>query len=127
MGKGKITKTVGKLSDEVINRYGLHDFRNIEITQSMDLYLHVVKHREEFQSIDSYNNTLSKIPEIISNPRLVYYDKQRNSLLYFKKIDENVCSVVKLNIRKKEIYVASVFPVSENKIIKYTELSYINQ
>lgn len=127
MGKGKITKVVGTLSKEVIDNFKLYNFENVEILQSMDLFLHVIKHREEFKSIDSYNNALLSISKIISNPRFVYYDKKRNSLLYFKEIDENVCVVVKLNIRKNYIYVASIYPVSENKILRYMELSYINQ
>ena len=126
MGKGRINKIVGRISDEVVERYKLYDYRNKEIVQSLDLYIHVAKHAKEFESVDSFNNTLNSIPEIISNPYFVYHDPSRNSLLYFKEIDENVCTVVKLNLRKnKDSYVATVFPISKNKIDKYKELSYI--
>ena len=126
MGKGRINKIVGKISDEVVERYKLYDYRNKEIVQSLDLYIHVAKHAKEFESVDSFNHTLSSISEIISNPYFVYHDPSRNSLLYFKEIDENVCIVVKLNLRKnKNSYVATVYPISKNKIDKYKELSYI--
>lgn len=126
MGKGRINKIVGKISDEVVERYKLYDYRNKEIVQSLDLYIHVAKHAKEFESVDSFNHTLSNISEIISNPYFVYHDPSRNSLLYFKEIDENVCIVVKLNLRKnKDSYVATVYPISKNKIDKYKELSYI--
>lgn len=126
MGKNRINKIVGRISNEIVDRYKLYDYRNKEIVQSLDLYFHVAKHAKEFENVDSFNNTLSSIPEIISNPYFVYYDPLRNSLLYFKKIDETVCTVVKLNLRKnKDTYVATVYPISKNKIDKYIELSYI--
>lgn len=94
--------------------------------QSLDLYLHVAKHTKEFESVDSYNHTMSSIPDILATPYFVYYDPHRNSLLYFKEIDENVCAVVKLTLRKnKDTYVATVYPISKSKVQKYVELSYI--
>lgn len=126
MGNKHITKVVGKISDDIVEKYKLYDYRNRKIVQSLDLYAHIYKHLNEFKSIDSYNHTISNITDIINDPRFVYYDKERNSLLYFKKIDENVCTVVKLNLRKnKDIYISTVYPVSEKKIQKYIEQSYI--
>lgn len=126
MGKGRIVKIVGRVSDEIVEKYKLYDYRNMEITQSLDLYLHVAKHVPEFESVDSYNHTMSNIPEIILNPYFVYYDSHKNSLLYFKEIDENVCAVVKLNLRKnKDTYVSTVYPISKQKIQRYVEQSYI--
>lgn len=126
MGKGRINKIVGKISDDIVDKYKLYDYRGKEIVQSLDLYVHVAKHAKEFESVDSFNHTLSNISEIISEPYFVYYDSSRNSLLYFKEIDENVCTVVKLNLRKnKDSYVATVYPISKNKVNKHIELSYI--
>ena len=126
MGKGKIKKIVGRISDDVVERYKLYEYRNMEIVQALDLYVHIAKHAKEFQSVDSYNHSVSSIPQIISQPEFVYYDQQRKSLLYFKKIEENVCVVVKLNLRKnKDTYVATIFPISKTKIGKYIEQSYI--
>ncbi len=51
---------------------------------------------------------------------------KKNSLLYFKKIDENVCVVVKLNLRKnKKPYISTIYPVNSKKIERLKELSYI--
>ena len=72
------------------------------------------------------NNTIASIPKIIKEPSFVYYDPNKKSLLYFKEIDENVCVVVKLNLRKnKNPYVATIYPVNDRKIEKLKELSYI--
>lgn len=126
MRSKKITKVVGTISDEIVEKYKLYDYRNTKIVQSLDLYLHVTKHVPEFASVDSYNKTMSNIDTIIKNPYFVYYDSDRNSLLYFKEIKENVCVVVKLTLRKnKDSYVATVYPVSKQKIEKYIEQSYI--
>ena len=54
------------------------------------------------------------------------YNEEESLPLYFKEVDENVCIVVKLNLRKnKDSYVATVYPISKTKIDKYKELSYI--
>ena len=96
------------------------------IVQSLDLYAHIQKHLKDFESVDSFNNAVMSIPTIIDNPEVVYYDKNRKSLLYYKKIDENVCVVVKLNLRNnKDCYVSSIYPVNEYKIQKMIEKSYI--
>lgn len=124
--RDRVKKIVGRISDEVIEKYKLYEYRNREIIQSLDLYTHVAKHAPEFESVDSYNHIMLNIPLIISEPLFVYYDPHRNSLLYFKEIDENVCAVVKLALRNnKDTYVATVYPISRNKINKYIEQSYI--
>ena len=126
LAKRRINKIVGRISDEVVERYELYDYRGQEIVQSLDLYLHIAKHIPEFESVDSYNNTISNISNIIANPYFVYYDPHRNSLMYFKEIDENVCVVVKLNLRKnKDTYISTIYPISKNKIDRYIEASYI--
>ena len=95
MAKGnRIKKIVGRISDEIAQKYKLYEYCDREIVQSLDLYTHVAKHAPEFESVDSYNHTILSIPSIISEPLFVYYDPHRNSLLYFKEIDENVCVVV---------------------------------
>lgn len=125
MGNKK-SKIVGIISDDVVYRYHLYEYRNQVIVQSLNLYIHVAKHAKEFKNIESYNNTLNNIPDIIKNPLFVYYDPHKNSLMYFKEIDENVCAVVKLKLREnKDNYVATVYPISKNKVEKLIEQSYI--
>jgi len=126
MTKRRINKIVGRISKEVANKYNLYEFEGQEIIQSLDLYAHTVKHINEFQSIDSYNNAILNIEEILEKPIFVYYDKEKRSLQYFREIDEDVCAVVKLKLKRNdENYVATVYPVSKAKIIKLKEKSYI--
>ncbi len=126
MKKGKINKVVGKISDEIADKYNLDAYRNQDIVQSLDLYIHIAKHAKEFKNVDSYNKTIQNISQIIAKPFFVYYDLNRNSLLYFKELDEDVCIVVKLNLRKnKDNYISTIYPINKNKIQKYIEKSYI--
>ena len=128
MSRKRICKIVGIISEEVVKRYNLYDYRNTKIVQSLDLYQHVSKHIKEFKSVDSFNRAIFNIEKIIANPYFVYYDSSRNSLLYFNKIDENVCVVVRLNLRKnKDNYVASIYPVNMHKILRLKEQSYIKK
>ena len=122
----RITKIIGTISNEIIEKYQLYEYKNIKIVQSLDLYVHISKHVLEFTSIDSYNKTINNIENIINDPDFVYYNKKRNSLQYYKKLDENICIVIKLILRKnKNCYIATIYPVSEQKINKIIEQSYI--
>ena len=81
----RILKIVGKISDEIINKYKLYDYKDKNIVQSLDLYIHTL-----------------------------------NSLLYFKKLEEYVCVVVKLNFKKnKDCYIATIYPINKKKIERY--------
>lgn len=37
----KIVKIVGRISDDIADKYGLDEYRGKEIVQSLDLYLHI--------------------------------------------------------------------------------------
>ena len=66
---------------------------------------------------------IREIKEIIANPYFVYYDNLRKSLLYFKQLDENVCVVVKLILKKNtNCYVATLYPISKKKIERYLSM-----
>ncbi len=58
---------------------------------------------------------MNNIDKIISKPYFVYFDKSKNSLRYYKYIDGYVCAIVKLT-KKRELYVATVYPINKNKI-----------
>lgn len=126
--KRKISKIVGRISHDVASKYDLYEYEGKEIIQSLDLYIHIQKHIHEFESVDSYSNSVFNIEKIISDPYFVYYDKKKESLLYYKKIDEFTCVVVKLTLRRnKDIYVSTMYPVSEEKIEKMKQKAIIEK
>ena len=120
----RITKIVGYINEDIIEKYNLDEYTGKPIVQSLDLYAHIQKHLKDFKSVDSFNYAVSNIDTVIKEPDFVYNEKDRNSLLYYKKLQENVCVVVKLNLREnKDCYVSSIYPVSEYKIRKMIEKS----
>lgn len=60
MSKDRILKIVGVISDEIVDKYKLYNYRNETIVQSLDLYKHIEKHIHEFKSME-----VIKIPLII--------------------------------------------------------------
>lgn len=82
----------------------------------MGLIYHVQKHLNEFISVDSFNKTLLNIPNIITAPYYMYYDKVKNSIKYYKKIEEFVCVVV--NIKENGAFVSTIYPVNKVTIDK---------
>ncbi len=126
MTKNRFVKEVGYITQDVVDKYGLYEYNKKPIVRSLDLYAHIEKHKEDFQSKESFYYSVDNIDLIIQNPDFVYYEKDRNSLLYLKKLYENICVVVKLKLRdNKNSYVASIYPISEYKIQKLIEKSYI--
>ena len=119
MGDGRIKKVVGVISDNIVKKYDLYNHQNEVIIQSLDLYAHIHKHIKEFKSIDSFHKAIFNIDKIIKNPYFVYYEKNRNSLHYFGFIEEYVCIIVKISLKKnKDTYVSTIYPISKNKIDK---------
>ena len=120
-------KLVGKISKEICDKYNIYEYEGLEIYQSLDLYLHIQKHIEEFKSIDNYEQTIFNLDVILNKPIHVSYNNKNNTFHYYGKINENVCCVVKVRINKGNCYVATVYPVSEKKINKAIEESYIRE
>ena len=60
---------------------------------------------------------MSNIDKVISEPYFIFYDKEKQSLRYYKLLDEYVCVIVKLS-NKRHLYVYTVYPVSKDKIQK---------
>ena len=71
---GNVCKLVGYILEQAIISSELSEHLNKPILQSLKLYKHTVKHVEDFKNVDSYNNTMSNIDKIISDPYFIYYD-----------------------------------------------------
>lgn len=111
------TKIVGYIDEKVAKENNIEEYANKEILQSTKLDIHTNKHADNFFSIDSYHNTLINIDKIIKKPYYVEYDKAKESLKYYGKIDQYVCIIVKIK-DKRELYVSTFYPQSKEKIDK---------
>ncbi len=121
------SKQVGMITEKVAERHHLHEYVNRPIMQSLDFYVHIAKHIKDFKNVDNYMTILKKIPDVLKKPEFTFYDKNRQTILYFGKINEVVCYVVKLNVRKDYCFLATLYPISQNKLDKYKEKSYLKQ
>ena len=72
--------------------------------------------KNDFKSVDSFNLTLLNIKEAISKPYYMLYDPIKNSIRYYKKIEEYVCIIV--NINEASAYVSTLYPISKDNIDK---------
>ena len=104
---GNICKLVGYISKQAIILPELSEHLNKPILQSLKLYKHTAKHVhvEDFKNVNSHNKTMSHIDKIISKPDFIYYDKEKQSLRYYKLLDEYVCVIVKLSKKDNYIYI----------------------
>lgn len=69
-------------------------------------------------------SALNNISNVLSNPEFTVFDKTRKTLLYYGKLGDNTCYVVKLNLDKDYSYLASLYPISEKKMTRQKERKY---
>lgn len=118
-------KQVGNITTQVAMKHNIFEYEKMPIMQSLDFYIHINKHIKDFKSIDTYLDALNNISTVLKNPEATFYDKDKNTILYFCKTEENVCYAVKLNMNKDYFFLASLYPISEKKLNKYKERSYL--
>lgn len=107
---------IGELNNEVISALNLDcSPRNILLTA--DRIYHCEKHKNEYKDEHSYNHSISSIPEIISNPDYIGFNKSNNSIHYVKKLDDATLVAVRLSYRGA-LTLRTVFPLTEYKLNK---------
>lgn len=107
---------IGELTDEVINLLGL-DLKpqNISLWGSR-IDEHCEKHKDEYLSANNYNQAISKIPLIISEPDYVGVRNDGN-LQYVKRLNEaSMIGIKVLKGKKGGLIFRTIFPVTEAKI-----------
>lgn len=115
-------KEIDVLSDKLAKEKGLEEHSGKKIVQYDGLLKHIAKHEKEYISIESCECTINNISTIIKNPEYVYYNEKKKGLEFYKNLMEKVCVVVQI-VNKRELPVASVYPVHDKKISnrKYKE------
>lgn len=120
----KILKQVGIITEQIATEHKLKQYTDIPIMQSLDFYCHIAKHIKEFKCPENYMSALNNISNVLSNPEFTVFDKTRKTLLYYGKLGDNTCYVVKLNLDKDYSYLASLYPISEKKMTRQKERKY---
>lgn len=107
---------IGELTSNVIKKLNLNcSPKNILLTA--DRIYHCEKHKKEYASEDSYNNSMASIPRIINNPDYIGFNERNNSILYVKKLDDTTLVAVRIS-NKGSLRLRTVFPLTEYKLKK---------
>ena len=109
-------KYVGTLNENIADYWGISEHKNKPIVVFEDRVNHVVdRHKDEFGSEVEIMKIYNELDRIIKHPDYVYFNKNKNSLEYYKKNKDNVCVAVRIspgNVLK----IRSWFPVKKSKI-----------
>lgn len=107
---------IGELNEKVINILNLNcSPRNIILTA--DRIYHCEKHKNEYKDENSYNQSISNIPKIISSPDYIGFNKSNNSIQYVKRLEDTTLVAVRLSHRGV-LTLRTVFPLTEYKLNK---------
>lgn len=116
MKRGKRCWVVGIVDPALATKWYIHEHASKKIVNPLYLREHIERHKEEYRTQESFSCTMRNIRSIILSPDYVFYDKRKKGLEYYKCVLEPVCVVVKLG-DKRELKVASVYPVAKEKIV----------
>ena len=121
-----ISKKIGYVTKKVAEELNLPDqiWKPIKITPA--LFEHIAKHSEEYKNAGSCLYTLENLSNIVDEPNYVFYNKRNKSIEYYKFLQEYVSLIVKVT-NKKNLYVASVYPVKKIKIENRLEKKKLEQ
>lgn len=109
-------RILGKINKDIIEKWELYNHKNKKIVMYESAKLHSkVRHLEEYDSEEDFHFVMDSLEEIIKNPDYVFYDKSKNGLEYYKKINSNILVAIRID-DGKELKVKSVYPVKQEKI-----------
>lgn len=109
------SKIIGYVSKKVCDDLNLEEQIGKSIKMTAPLLEHIAKHSEEYESVESCLYTISNVSDIINDPDYIYFNNKNNSIEFYKYLKEYVSVVVKVT-NKKNLYIASIYPVKKSKI-----------
>lgn len=105
---------IGELSQDIIDLLNLQEKpRNIKF--AFDRIPHCEKHKTDFKDEFSYYKSMELIPQIISNPEYVGYNKKNNGIEYIKRLDDLTLVAVRLK-SSGDLFLRSIYPISDVKL-----------
>lgn len=102
---------IGELNQDIINKLNL-SCKPRNIILEPDRIYHCEKHKSEYKSDSSYNNSLINIPNIISSPDYIGFNENHNSLLYVKKLEDTTLVAIRI-YGKNTLKLRTMFPVTD--------------
>lgn len=109
-------RILGEISNEVVQQWNILEHKGKKIVMYPEAKEHSKdRHINDYPNEEDYYFVMDSLEEIIRQPDYVFYDKSKQGLEYYKKIDSNILVAVRVN-NGRELKVKSVYPVETEKI-----------
>lgn len=108
-------RVLGKISQEIIYKWHLDDYKDKNIVFYPDRKEHCEVHKIQYANEEDYYYVMANLEEIISSPDYVYYDVDKKGLKFFKNVRGNILVAVRIS-PANELKVRSFYPVTQTKI-----------
>lgn len=109
-------RILGEISNEVVQQWNIPEQKDKKIVMYPEAKEHSrERHINDYPSEDAYYFVMASLEEIIQNPDYVFYDKSKQGLEYYKKINSNILVAIRVN-DGRELKVKSIYPVEKEKI-----------
>lgn len=108
---------IGELSEKVINQLGLNRDK-CDIIMWEDRFKYIHKHICDFNTPENFNNCISCIPEVITNPDYIAKHPTKNSIEYIKRLDELFIVVVRIKSTGNLAF-RTAYPLTEKQLQNY--------
>lgn len=84
-------RILGEVSNEVVQKWQLDEYKNKKIVLYPDAKRHSEKkHLNHYKTKDDYYFVMNSLEDIIQYPDYVFYDKSKAGLEYYKNIRGNI-------------------------------------
>ena len=77
---------------------------------------HCEKHKSEYSSLYAYNEAISNIPLIISQPDFVGINEKNGNIQYIKKLTDVSLIGVKITSNNNGLLFRTIFPITKSKL-----------
>ena len=113
-GTSNLPIKIGELSQDIIDLLALNQ-KPRDIIMSIERIYHCDMHKNDYESISSYDKSLKLIPEIIHSPDFINLNTKNNSINYIKKIDDLTLVAIKI-VAKGSLQFRTMFPITPQKL-----------
>jgi len=117
--KGFINIKIGMLTKEIADIIKL-DRDECDIVLWEDRFKYIEKHKENFESEESFIKHIELIPDIIENPDYVGRHPKDNSIQYIKQLDKLMIVAVRIKYKGKLCF-RTAYPLTEKQLKDYIE------
>ena len=118
-GTNNLPRKIGELTQEIIDILGIKQNPR-DIMMQIERIYHCEHHKNDFESEESYFESLRNIPLIIESPEYVGYNESKNGIIYVKRIREGTAIAIKI-VNNDALQFRTMYPLQEFKINRFVK------